>query len=70
MLLQLAEVSTVQYTMNIQCSGSKLIYSNIHVCIFPIEMLYRRLGKLQALLSCTATLDKAKPEKKAAVSFC
>jgi hypothetical protein len=32
-------------------------------------MLYRRLDKLQLLFSCTATLDKAKPEKKAAVSL-
>ena len=37
-------------------------------CLSRQEMLYRRLGKLQTLLSCTATLDKAKPEKKAAVS--
>ena len=32
-------------------------------------MLYRRLGKLQTLLSCNASLEKAKPEKKAAVSM-
>ncbi len=31
-------------------------------------MLHRRLSKLQTLLTCTAQLDKAKPEKKEAVS--
>ncbi len=31
-------------------------------------MLYRRLSKLQELLSATTSLDKAKPEKKEAVS--
>ncbi len=41
--------------------------SPILFCFLLQEMLYRRLSKLQALLSCNAQLDKAKPEKKAAV---
>ena len=39
-------------------------------CLLPQEMLYRRLMKLNALLSCIRDIDRAtKPEKKEAVSL-
>ena len=45
-------------------------YIVLTVLLYSLQdMLYRRLSKLQTLLSCNAQLDKAKPEKKAAVSL-
>lgn len=46
----------------------------LFVCLsfFPHkqEMLYRRLQKLQQLVTCTSQLDKAKPQKKEEVGLC
>ena len=50
--------------------GIKL--SIVMVDVFPLthsqEMLYRRLQKLQQLVTATNQLDKAKPQKKEEVS--
>ena len=50
------------------------VLSCLFVCLsfFPHkqEMLYRRLQKLQQLVTCTSQLDKAKPQKKEEVGLC